>query len=129
MVFSLGVIWVGLSLLGPLVSYAMLHHRLHTLQADLHALLQQAKPVPSVPPMTDEALLTLGKISQSFSHTPGITFKKIEFDNHVYELTLRAMTKEDLVQFTQGLTTQQLQVKQETEVFVNGRINAVMRVT
>ncbi len=95
----------------------------------MHVLMQQTKPATDSPVTTDQALLTLGKISQSFSNTPGITFKKIEFENHVYQLTLRAMTKEALVQFTQGLIAQQLQVKQEAEIFVNGRINTVMRVT
>ncbi len=135
--------WIILLFIYPTMSYFILHSRLSAINSAIDNIYKsnfpQAKSI--VAPKTRMAeklqklsaqvgenrlLLLLGYVGKGMSLTPNIKLKRFDFQNNQLTLELTAQSPEDFSAFTDYLTQQGLNTKQQNATLSDSRINATL---
>lgn len=141
----LGVAWVALLFLGPVVSNVMLSYHERQLTKQIQAIYKHHFPQATsvVAPkerMQDKLnavmseasdnhlLLMLGYVGQAMSETRSIKLKRLDYHDSQLTLELSAATAEDFSQFSDHLVQQGLTVKQQNADLAGSRINATLMI-
>jgi type II secretion system protein L len=143
--FGLVTAWVVLLFLYPTVSYLILQKRVSGIDAQIVEIYKRNFPQSSsivAPKLRMEEklqkansaigqnrlLLLLGYIGKGVTKAEGIKLKHIDFQNNQLTLELTVATSEEFSTFTDFLTQQSLNVKQQNANLTGSRINATLQV-
>lgn len=141
----LALSWVALLFLYPIVSYFILAGRVHNIDAQIAQIYKRNFPQSSsiVAPKLrmqeklqkldaeigqNRLLLLLGYVGQGMQTTSSIKLKRLDFQNNQLTLDLLAGNSDDFSAFTNYLTQQGLNVKQENANLVGSRVNATIAI-
>ena len=141
----LAIAWVCLLFISPIISYAILKTRVNNINNQISAIYQRNFPQSSsiVEPKVrmqeklqkltgqvgeSHLLMMLGYIGKGMLETPSIKLKRLEFQNNQTSLELTASTSEDFSAFTDYLTRNGFNVKQQTANLAGARINATIQI-
>lgn len=139
----LGVAWVALLLLYPIISYFILSSRLHSIDSQIQTIYYRYFPqaVSMIAPkirmeeklqkttaaIGENRLLTLlGMIGKALKQSSGIKLMQLDFQNNQLTLQLTASNSENFSTFTDSLTQQGLNVKQQNANLSGSQVNATL---
>lgn len=139
----LAAAWIGLLFLYPLVSYLILSHRMNNIDNQIAQIYKRHFPQSTsiVAPKLrmqeklqkldatiseNRLLLLMGYIGKGMHATPSIKLKRMEFQNNQLTLDLMAANSDDFSAFTDYLTQQGLNVKQQNANLSDSHINATI---
>ena len=140
---GLAVIWVGLLFSYPLVSYAILKVRAQELQVQIAEIYKRHFPEASsiIAPKTrleeklntlsgkgsaNAALILLGQLAKAMTVTPGIQLKHLDFQQKQLTVDLTASSSDQFTAFTDFLTKQGLQARQQNATLAGSTIQATV---
>jgi len=141
----LAIAWVVLLFLYPTISYFILEKRVSSIDAQITAIYKRHFPQAAsiVAPklrmeeklqkLTAQAgesklMLLINYLGKGMMDTPSINLKRLDFQNNQLTLDLTAASSEDFSKFTEFLTRQGLNVKQQSANLVGVRVNAIITV-
>ena len=139
---SLALVWLGLMVFSPIVSYFILESRATYLDGEIKKIYgQYFKSGTVIAPkmrmedklrhMADTVnknkfLLLLAEVSEATITNQNIKIKRIDFQDNILRLELMALTSDDLTTFTDALTKSGLAVTQQGADLAGTHINAAL---
>lgn len=141
----LAAAWIFLLFLYPTISYFILKQRVNNINTQITEIYKRNFPQASsvVAPklrmeeklqrLTSESgesrlLMLVGYIGKGMMETPSINLKRLDFQNNQVTLDLIAGNSEDLSKFSEFLTREGLNVKQQSANLTGVRVNAIITV-
>lgn len=137
----LAIAWVALLFIYPTISYFILSARLNSIENQIGQIYKRQFPESSsiVAPksrMSDKLQRLTAQVGESkllflLAHvgqgmTPSLNLNRLEFQNNQLTLELTATSSEDIAKFTDYLTNQGLDVKQQNANLTGARVSATL---
>jgi general secretion pathway protein L len=137
------VVWVILLFIYPTVSYFILKHRVSSIDSQVQQIYKRNFPLSTsvvAPKMRMEEKLRkftaqagdsklfflLGYVGKGILEKPSIKLKRFDFQNNQLTLELTTASSDDFTTFTDFLSRQGLNVKQQNANMVGARINGIV---
>ena len=141
----LGVAWLALMFLYPVISFAILDQRARDIKSQIAVIYKKQFPNSSsiVAPkermqqklnklssgISDNHLLTMmANIGTGLSQASGVILKRMDFQNNVMTLEISAGSSGVFSDFTDALTRQGLQVKQQNANLSGAHVSATLEI-
>jgi general secretion pathway protein L len=141
----LGIAWIALAFLYPVVSFSILDQRAQDIKNQIAAIYKKEFPNSSsiVAPKErmqqklnklssgvgdNHLLMMMASIGKALSASSGVTLKRMDFQNNVMTLEISALTSNVFTGFTDVLAKQGLRVKQQNANISGARVNATLEI-
>lgn len=141
----LAIAWVVLLFLYPTISYFILKSRVSGIDVQIAEIYKRHFPQAtsivapklrmeeklhkfSVQSGETRLMLLINYLGKGMMQTPSISLKRLDFQDNHLTLDLTAASSDDFSKFTEFLTQQGLNVKQQSANLIGVRVNAVITV-
>ncbi len=141
--FYLAMSWVILLFFYPTISYLILKHKVNSIESQIEQIYKHNFPQSSsmvAPKLRMEEKLRsftsqagdnklfslLGYIGKAMLEKPSIKIKRFDFKNNQLTLELMTASSEDFAAFTDYLSRQGLNIKQQNATMQGARINGIV---